>query len=188
MDLQVFTQPSEEPVSLAEAKNQARIDASGEDALVALYISAARQKCEEIARRALVTQTLKLSLDAWPAQENFFLPRPPLIGVTSIVYTDVDGVSRTFSDYVVNTIKEPGCITLKRGYAWPSVTLRESGGIVVTYQAGYGSATAVPHKYKAAILLLVAHLYEHREAAMETVLQEIPMGVMALAGGDRGWY
>ena len=36
--------------------------------------------------------------------------------------------------------------------------------VTVRFVAGYGAASAVPETVKAAIKLLVGHLYEHREA------------------------
>jgi uncharacterized phage protein (predicted DNA packaging) len=40
-----------------------------------------------------------------------------------------------------------------------------------------------------ALLMLVAHWYENREASTETALQTVPMGVDMLLGNERvGWY
>jgi hypothetical protein len=37
------------------------------------------------------------------------------------------------------------------------------------------------------MLLIIAHLYEHREDAVERALQNIPLGAQALLYQDRVW-
>lgn len=66
-----------------------------------------------------------------------------------------------------------------------------AGGAAVTLTtAGTGTnfVGEVPERLRAAIRLLVSHLYEHREAATEVALQEIPMAVDALVAPSRVWY
>jgi hypothetical protein len=46
----------------------------------------------------------------------------------------------------------------------------------VRFVAGYGTASVVPELAKAAIKLIVGHLYESREEASEANLKEIPRG------------
>ena len=106
----VVTQPTAEPVSLAEAKLHLRVDGDDEDVLIALQIAAVRQQVELEARRTLVTQTLAARLEFWPLYDRLALPQPPLQSVTHIKYTDEDGVLQTVSsiDYVVYTDPEPG--------------------------------------------------------------------------------
>jgi len=67
MSLTIVTPPAEEPVTLTEAKNHLRVDLSDDDSLISALIVAAREHAEAITRRAFITQTLKLSLDAFPA-------------------------------------------------------------------------------------------------------------------------
>ena len=191
LNLVVVTAPTEEPVTVAQVKAQARVETTADDALIAVYLSAARELCEEMARRAFTTQTLRLSLDEWPCGRVIKLPRPPLISVTSIVYTDDDGIATTWpaANYVVDTDSEPGRILPDPDVVWPvGETLRAAGGIKITYQAGYGAAAACPKKYQMAVLLLAAHLYERREAAADAKMEEIPFGVTALLSGDKGWH
>lgn len=190
MNLIVVTPPAEEILSAAEAKLQSRVDGSTEDTLITTYLKAAREKCEEIARRAFVTQTLALVLDEWPDKGVIKLPRPPLISVTSVAYKKADGTEVAFTNFVVDTSSEPGRLALADGFTWPNDALYPIGAIKITYQAGFGAASAVPKIYKIATQLLAAHWYENREATVPNALGsvEIPFGVTALLTGDRGWY
>ena len=185
LNLVVVTTPTEEPITLAQAKEHLRVDGTDEDALIGTYISAARLKCEELSRRAFVTQTLALVLDCWPDESIVKLPRPPLISLTSVIYKDSTGTPTTWgsSNYVIDTFSTPGRLALASGMSWPGVTLYPIGGVKITYQAGYGAASAVPEIYKQAVKLLTAFYYENREQ-----LDEIPKGIRDMLLSDRGWY
>lgn len=164
--IRITTEPAAEPVTLAEAKTHLRLDHDADDSQITSYIVAARIHCEDVSRRAFVTRTLTAELDCWPSDSVLKLPYPPLIAVSSIKYTDIDGVEATFasSNYWVDTHREPGRIALRRNASWPGVELREIAGIEIVWTAGYGDAEDVPETYKAAIKLVLADLYENREA------------------------
>ena len=93
----VITAPVGEPVSISDAKTHLRIDLSDDDALLGAYITAARQKYEELTWRALRTQTLGQRLALWPSCDHIALRRPPLQSVTSVTYTDSDGNAGTLA-------------------------------------------------------------------------------------------
>lgn len=173
----IITGPAEEPFDTDSAKLDARVDHDTEDALIAEYVTAARQYVENETWRALVTQTLEAAFDAWPSGNALVLPRPPLQSVTSVTYTDSNGDATVWdsSNYIVDTRREPGRIVLAYGQSWPSATLQPVNGIVVRYVAGYGGASTVPAVLKKAIRLLANEMYEHREATV------IAAGVVATA-------
>lgn len=190
MALTVVTAPAVEPVSLAEGKLHLRVDISTDDDLITAMIQAAREVVEGISRRALITQVWKLILDEFPEEDEIVIPLPPLQSVTSITYKDRDGNESTFSsgDYIVNTDTEPGKVVLAYGSSWPSTTLYPTGAITVQFTAGFGDAsTDVPEKYRQAMMLLLGHFYENREAIATTgaVPKEVPFGVEALLWLDR---
>lgn len=182
--------PVEEPLTLEEAKAQCRVDTQDDDTLLTSLIIAAREWCERIDWRAYVTQTLQLWLDEWPSNGVLRVPKPPLQSVTSVVYYNAGDVAATWaaSNYIVDTIEQPGRIVLRSGAAWPSTTLRAANGICVTYVAGYGLAVDVPQRIKQALLLLVGHWYENREdSTTGAVNRTIDNGVRALLGVDRAF-
>jgi uncharacterized phiE125 gp8 family phage protein len=184
MALTVVTAPTVEPVSLAEAKLQCRVDISADDALITALIVAAREMAETITRRALITQTWDWVLDAFPQGDRLEIPMPPLQSVTSITYVDQDEASDTVSsdDYVVDTDGEPGRVVLKSSATWPSVTLRVANGVAVRFVAGYGDAASdVPQAIRQAMLLTIGHWYENREDSVGVGnIQRIPIGATSL--------
>ncbi len=186
MALTMVTGPAVEPVSVNEAKAHLRVDISDDDALIGGLITAARMHVEQNMKRALVAQTWELVMDRWPALGYLRLPLPPLVSVTSIKYTDVDGVEGTFDvgNYLVDTDREPGRIVLKSAASWPAVELREVGGVRVRYVAGYGSTAGdVPRGIRQAILLLVGSMYENREetlVAQGVTVMRLPFGMEML--------
>lgn len=96
--LTVVTEPTAEPVTLDEAKAHLRVEFENDDLTIKALITAARKYCETVTKRALVTQTLRLTRDAFPgACEDwaFRLPRPPLQSVSSIKYATDEGRART---------------------------------------------------------------------------------------------
>ena len=100
----LVTGPAEEPVTRDETKTQLRIDHTDEDSFVDGLITAARAYVEDATFRALVTQTWKLNLEAWPAGNAIEIPKPPLQSVSSVVYLDEAGASTTWasSNYIVD--------------------------------------------------------------------------------------
>lgn len=161
MTLRLITPPEIEPVSLETAQTFLRVDAPADQLLLEMMLKAAREKGEELSRRAFITQTLEQVFDAWSEDFIFTLWRPPLQSVVSVKYRDSDNVEHTWTDYVVDTRSQPGKIIFD---SFPSETLLESGAITVQFTAGYGSTAAdVPERIKQAILMLAGHWYETRD-------------------------
>jgi len=186
MALKLIIPPTTEPITLQEAKNHLRVDGTDDDVLIQSLITTAREYCEAFQNRAYITQTWEMTLDSFP-QMPLKLPRPPLQSVSSIKYIDQNGVETLFdaANYIVDTDSEPGRITLVPGIFWPSVILKPIGGVKIRFVAGYGDATKVPMMVKQAILLLIGHWYENREATAERLPREIEFAVHALLWPDR---
>ena len=163
MPLTIVTAPSEEPITTAEAKSQARVEVADDDTIIGTMITAARQHAETVTRRAFATQTWDLFLDSFPS-ERIDIPLPPLQSVTSIKYIDEDGVQQTWdsSKYRVDTDSEPARITPAYDETWPTAR-NVTGAIEVRFVAGYGAAAAVPEGIKSWLKVRVATMYEHRE-------------------------
>jgi uncharacterized phiE125 gp8 family phage protein len=174
--------PAEEPVSLEEAKQHLRVEIETDDALITSLIMAAREHVEMFTRRQLVTATWVWTLDGFLGQV-VRLPKPPLQAITTVAYLDGAGTPQTLdaSLYHVNAAVQPGVLTPAFGRSWPT-TREASDAVTITYVAGYGAAAAVPATLKAAIVLLVGDLYEHREARSEMRLEDNPTVLRLLWG------
>ena len=167
---EVTTAPLIEPISVDEVKLFARIDGTDEDTLLQGFIKAVREAMENYLGRALIEQTIKMTMDHWP-DNPVKLPMPPLISVTQIVTLDEDDTETVYStdSYYVHTLTTPGQIVIKHGATPPTNTDRYYGGYRVDYKAGYGTSTAdVPQSIREAMKLWCSIYYETR------TLTEIP--------------
>ena len=179
MPIQLVTPPTEEPVSLLEAKLHLRVDFDEDDMLIASLITAARQAAETLTGRQLTTARWKQVLDCFPgpslmgvpAGQTFTLPghaillaKAPVQSVVSINYLDMGSMNQTMSalTYTVDAACEPARITPVFGQIWP-ICLSQIGAVSVTFDAGYGTASQVPEGIKSWIKLRVGSLYAHRE-------------------------
>ena len=179
MPIQLVTPPTEEPVSLLEAKLHLRVDFDEDDMLIASLITAARQAAETLTGRQFTTARWKQVLDCFPgpslmgvpAGQTFTLPghaillaKAPVQSVVSINYLDMGSMNQTMSalTYTVDAACEPARITPVFGQIWP-ICLPQIGAVSVTFDAGYGTASQVPEGIKSWIKLRVGSLYAHRE-------------------------
>jgi uncharacterized phiE125 gp8 family phage protein len=182
--------PAAEPVSTSDAKAHLRITHATEDTLVARLVKAAREHVEDRTGRALVTQTWKMWLRAFPRSGAIELPRPPLVSVTSITYLDADGASQTLSSdaYAVYPEGFKGRVKLKAGESWPA-TAEDEKAVEITFEAGYGDAAAVPAAVTSAMLLLVEHLYHNRGETGDGPITVNPVASERLLGPlmTHGW-
>lgn len=168
MPVTVVTPPTVEPLSASEVKTHLRIDAdiTEYDTYIGSLIKAARIYAEGRTWRAFLQQTLLLTLDVWPADSIIVIPRPKLISVDSVKYTNTSGVLTTMTvnvDYQVDSYKEPARILPAYNQFWPE--LRDvPNAVQVTYKAGYGTAGSnVPDDLRQALLLIIGSWFERRE-------------------------
>lgn len=163
------------------------MDGTSEDSLITSLIAAARDWCESFQNRAYVTQSWYLILESFPSDDYVEIPKPPLQSVASIKYygTDNTEYTMTATDYFVDSDSERGRIVLAYNKSWPTTTLRPANGVIIEFTAGYGAASAVPEKIKAATKLILGHLYEHREEVVEKVLTKVPTAAESLLWQDK---
>ena len=164
MALKLITAPSTYPVTLAEAKLHCRVDIADDDTLITALITAATEMAEQKTGRAIMTQTLELTLDAFP--EAFELTRVPVQSITSVKYYDTTGAQQTLSNtlYALDAADDFGFAHISPVYAgvWPD-TRDQINAVAVRYVAGYADAASVPQSIKNWILLMVSTMYENRE-------------------------
>lgn len=183
------TQPTVEPVTLAEAKAHLRVDISTDDALISSIIRSAREWCEEYLDRSLVYTQWTMRMDAFPWE--FVLPRPPVAAAgtytaTTVTYTleTLSTATLSTSEYRVDRQSTPGVIRTTYAGTWPG-HLYDENSVSVSWWAGYGAdGTSVPAAIRSAMLMLVSHLYEHR-TAVAPGSSEVPFGVKSLLDSQR---
>lgn len=177
--------PATAPVTRVEAKAHLRIDAAEtvEDALVDLLIAAATQRLDGYRGdlgTAMVTQTWRQDFAAWA--DPLRLATGPVQAISHIKYDNDAGGVTTLADTVWRHRRDAAgdYVTLKADQDWPD-DLADDGLIQVTFTAGFGAAADVPAPLKAAILLIVGHLYANREEVVTGVpVATLPRGVPAL--------
>jgi uncharacterized phiE125 gp8 family phage protein len=180
-----------EPVSLDDAKDHLRVSSDDEDALIAAYLSAARQWVEAYTGRSLCTQTWQIALGGFT--RDLWLPRAaPLQSITHVKYYDSDNVQQTWnsSNYFTPAFQEPTLLQPVDTATIPSVYCRPDA-VQVEYITGYTSE-ACPEELKIAVLMLTAHFHENREAvivgATGTSSAETHMAVTSLCSPYRVWW
>lgn len=192
--LRLVTDVSAEVVTRAEAKAHAKIEVTDDDALVDNLIKAAREVAQRHTSRLIGVQTWALVMDAWPvrAADDWWdgaregsvsslyatkpaidLPFAPLTSATLKVLSADGSASTDFAGtYLVRDDTTPRLV-LQRGTA-PPTPLRDVGGLEVHMVGGFDAST-LPGSLKVAMLSLVSHWYERREAGVTEAVSTVPM-------------
>jgi len=172
MRLSLFSAPTGDVVTTAEAKAFLRYTESDRDTEIDGFLSAAVGRWDGpngVLGRALLTQTWDMKLDAFPDDgEPIQIPLPPLQSITSITYVDGEGATQTFdsANYAVDVASQPGVISLAYGASWP-VTRDQRNAVTIRFVAGYGAAAAVPAPIKDGIKMQVdAKFYQRGEQSL----------------------
>lgn len=167
--VQLSTGTVTEPITLAEAKEYARIDGFSEDALITSLIKMARVHCESYMGKSIVLKTVTIDSFTFPYQ--FQMPYGPLTNEANIskcVTIDQNNVE-TPLQYRVNAGLFPKLFILGGAQSYK---------FKLVYTAGF---TTVPEDIKLAVKMMVNTLYERREdVIVGTIVADFPLGVKAL--------
>lgn len=189
MAMRLITPAAAYPVSLDEARSHLRRDDEDDDSLITALIIAATSHLDGysgILGRALLTQTWRLDLDRFPCGP-IKLPLPPLQTVEAITYYDEGDQARSLDiDTCIIHAGPHGMVELEPGLVWPTISDRRNA-VTVTFVAGYGDppegqdVSPVPAAIRHAMLLLIGHWYENREAVnIGNIVSELPLAVNSL--------
>ena len=190
MKLRLVTGPTQEPLTLENAKLHARIDTDDDDKLCMELIKAARRWIETQTHRALITSTWDYTIDeGWPytasGQQKIVLPVNPVASITSIIYQDGTSPNPTLaaSQYTASLGDFGSYIVPAYNVDWPT-TLCVPEAATVRFVAGE-AVGVMDSALLMALTMLFTHLYERRDAATEKSLQAIPYGIEALVSPYR---
>lgn len=168
------TAPTEEPVTAAEIRMQARmdLDETAENDLIDDDISAAREMLEHRLGRAIMPQTREVILSEFPANCRIRLDFPNIIAIVSVKYIDADTANETTlpsNKYTLSNWKQnsAGELVVARDSLFPA-TLQIDNAVVVEYTCGYADAASVPKSIKKWIKMACATWISHREAVLES--------------------
>lgn len=187
----VVAEPLNEPLTLAECYTHLRVvavdsDGHPEDELIMALAKAAREYCENFTGLSLALKDYEVRFTAFP--DPLELPHPPFVALLGGI-TVSDEVSDNALDedsYTVNDYSDLFA-TIAPVTTWPTVA--DGTSIRIRYRAGYGdeseAAGHLPASIKAAMLLVLGHLYANREASTADALTTIPLGVAALLNQHR---
>lgn len=179
--------PTDEPLTLDEAKEHLGVVGTYHDNYIASLIAAARARTERVTKRALITSTWRITLDEFP--EWFNIPKPPLRSVLTVSYLDGEGATVSLydsaaspqvgiADFVIDTESDPARVLRAYGITWPT-PLVQANAVSLTFEAGYGNhAEDVPEDLRLAMLLMIGHWFEHREAVSEEDYKDVPQSAL----------
>lgn len=154
MSLSLLTPVSDEPVTLAEAKDLMRIDSDDLDNDLASALVAARMEAEHYAGCSFAPQSWRLKLSDWWLGGKR-LPRGPINNLVAVSYLDTTG---TWQDADLNSFVLDGDdLFIDLEYDPPRTQCREAS-IRITYEAGEwvgdSDDTTPPEAAKRAICML----------------------------------
>ncbi|MDB5569075.1 MAG: hypothetical protein JWN93_258 [Hyphomicrobiales bacterium] len=172
--------PSVEPISLAQAKAWLRVTGADEDDLIAGLVVAARTLVETVTRTALLAQTWRVVLDAWPA-DGLRVPLAPFRSVVALRTLAADGAEQIVpaSSYVVDASPAEARVRFLVAPAQPG---RSVAGAEMDLVVGFAAAPEeVPEPLRHAVRLLLARWYEQRgDAGTDSAAERLPGAVAAL--------
>lgn len=89
----LLTAPAVEPIALADMKAFLRVETGDDDDVIAALIAGSRIHVEAQTRRALITQSWRLSRDSWPQDGRLKVLPAPLQSLTAARVYDQDGTA-----------------------------------------------------------------------------------------------
>jgi len=176
--------PAVEPLSVANAKAFLRVAHDDDDTVIASLIAAARGQIEAQTRCALITQTWRVTCDAWPADRRIRPRLAPLRSLAAARVFDASGAPRLLDAGAFAVDTAAGAIVVPLAPALPG---RAAGGIELDLVCGFGEAASdVPELLRHALRTLVAHWYDNRGlVAIGQSIAMMPASVAAMIAAYR---
>lgn len=141
------------------------------------------------------------------------LLKSPVTAVGEITYVGTDGQPHTLSpgtDFVVDLSSQPGRIAPLPGQRWPAGIIGQNT-VKIPFTAGYSAVETdtedvieptndppneiaetkgdigIPEQLKAAVLIMLGHLYNNREPVAGGTTVDVPHSVSAICAANRVW-
>lgn len=156
-----------EPVTLTEAKAQCRMENdSSDDTFITSLIAPARAYVEKVSTYGLVAGTRVFTFSGWGDFLEIYLR--PITSLTSVAYVDADGDAQTYVP-LAPLGAYPFRIFPAANDEFPAIF----DGSTITVTVAAGAVDSASQEYliaKRAILILIGHWFEYREAAMAGIV------------------
>lgn len=169
-----MSEPTEEPLSIVEARRALRIADNSLDHELADAIAAARQWVEQIANRTFRTSvTREVGFSEWPCFPLRF-DWPPLLGITSVAYADTNGspASIDSSNYRTLVARDTyGLLEVDSDFSLPVHDTRAEA-VTIRYTTGFSALTEIPPLAKQAMKLWLQVEYEELSPLTERHTRE----------------
>lgn len=163
------------PVSNAEVQNALKTAFTSNDSeytLIETLTVAAVNMVERMTGLQLMPATWQLMLSTW--REYVELWHSPVTAITHVKYYDSANTLQTLSSTYYQTLLDANPAVI-RFNDMPNLYDRMDA-VVITFASGYSSAALVPSSLKAAIFMIVGHLYENRQNVSTMQTYEVPQG------------
>ena len=152
--IEIKTAPSGLPVSVADVKQRARMDAGDTmlDVTILAYIKAVWSKVEEYTGLALLTTEFKAFYDSFPVVMS--IQKAPNVVIQKIEYYDVSGALKTLDNAVYQIQKKMHLFNVfaKEFQCLPDVQNHSVDSVVVYFSAGWNGSSNIPDDIKEAII------------------------------------
>jgi len=167
----LVTAPAVEPLSIAEARLQCRVEVGDEDAILREAIVGSRQDAEEYLNRGVITQPWSLALGDWfdviplpmaaPLQND---PDATPSTAPVVTYYAADGTLTTLasSAFLVDVVSEPGRLLRAPNRVWPALQSDRQQRVFITYTVGWTAPHLVPQRIRDGIAVMVRARYERQ--------------------------
>lgn len=182
----LITGPATEPVLLADAKAHLRVEVTDDDTLITNMIVAARRLVESFINQKIIYQTWSVTYDMndRPFRCNTLrLFDDSAVSITSITSYDHNNNASVMDSSTYRLSNNQ--VILNYLQQWPSTADRDQDVLVIVYVTGLATNnTTVPQDIKQAMMMIIAHWYENREASSDPTnpvgQTMVPAGVYAL--------
>lgn len=180
----IIEAPLAEPITVEEARSHLEAPAYNDsdvdpvdDTMIEGWLAAAREHCESFLGLSLSTRTLEIALDVFPTAKDIGglaidLPMGPVRDVLSVSWGDGSDEEMANDAFILDSYRRPNQLK-PIDITWP-VIVSATNAVKVRYLAGYGvdsdGGEPLPKAIRAAILLMLGHLYEHRGDEGDAVL------------------
>lgn len=152
------------PITLQQVKDHLRVIGTEEDSHLTVLSDAAVALAEKYLDYPLVTKNVTVQYDSMMAR--FDLPLPTETSTKPVItYTDEEGDSQVVpvADYIFNYFATPNYVVFKKDVELPDI--EDDSFVTITYT----STGNLHHDVRAAILLIIGHMYENREDAVRSM-------------------